>query len=207
MSFSAKPKRKRADCRTRETALKHESFAWAATFYPGDVEKVMSLAGYKPSLAAYKKVMESQHIIKRMQDLRERVLCDGWRQAADIVTEEPTKEAVIKKLWEFATAIAPPAASQVTALNSLAKHYGISVGVEDDKPGAHQDDDRPPPLHKRIEAGKFLAPPTNGAPVNSAHAQPSSGSTSEAGASETPSPSDAPDDDTAASGTSSVNPE
>ena len=185
MSFSEKPKRKRSDYRTRATALKHESFAWAATFYPGDVERVMSLAGYKPSLAAYKTVMESQHVIKRMQDLHERVLCDGWRQAADIVVEEPTKEAVIKKLWEFATAIAPPAASQVTALNSLAKHYGISVGVEDDKPGAHDDEDRPPPLHKRIEAGKFLAPPTNGSALSSAHAQPSDAPADETAAHET----------------------
>ena len=92
--------------------LKHESFAWAATFYPGDPEKVMSLAGYKPSLAGFKKVMESRHVKKRMQDLRERVLCDGWRQAADIVVEDPTKEDVIKKLWEFATSISPPAAAR-----------------------------------------------------------------------------------------------
>ena len=144
--------------------LKHESFAWAATFYPGDPERVMSLAGYKPSLAAFKKVMEAQHVKKRMQDLRERVLCDGWRQAADIVVEDPTKEDVIKKLWEFATSVSPPAAAQVTALNALAKHYGISVGVEDDKTGAFQDDDRPAPLHKRIEAGKFQAPLANGSP-------------------------------------------
>ena len=161
----------------------------------------MSLAGYEPSRAGFKSVMESRHVKKRMQDLHERVLCDGWCQAADIVVEDPTKEDVIKKLWEFATAIIPPAASQVTALNALAKHYGISVGVEDEKGGGGDEDDRPPPLHKRIEAGKFQAPAANGSPVSSAHVQPSEGSTSEAGASETPSPSDAPDDDTAASET------
>ena len=203
MSFPAKPKRKRDDCRARETALKHESFAWAATFYPGDPEQVMSLAGYEPSRAGFKSVMESRHVKKRMQDLRERVLCDGWRQAADIVVEDPTKEDVIKKLWEFATSVSPPAAAQVTALNALAKHYGISVGVEDEKGGGGGGGDRPPPLHKRIEAGKFQTPAANGSPVSSAHVQPSEGSTSEAGASETPSPSDAPDDDTAASETSS----
>ncbi len=169
MATTAQPKRKRADHRTRQTALKHESFAWAATLYPDDPEKVMELAGYKPSLAGHKKVLESPHVKKRMQDLKERVLCDGWHQAAEIVVEEPTKEAVITKLWEFATAPNPPAASQVTALNALAKHYGISVGVEDDKTGAFQDDDRPAPLHKRIEAGKFQAPLANGSPVNSAH--------------------------------------
>ena len=103
MSFPTQPKRKRADHRTRQTALKHESFAWAATLYPDDPEKVMELAGYKPSLAGHKKVLESPHVKKRMQDLKERVLCDGWRQAAEIVVEEPTKEAVITKLWEFAT--------------------------------------------------------------------------------------------------------
>ena len=201
MSYPEKPRRKKLDNRTRQTALKHETFAWAFSFYPDDPEKVMVLAGYKPSLAAFKKVLESPHVKKRMQDLRERVLCDGWRQAADIVVEEPTKEAVIMKLWEFATSVSPPAASQVTALNSLARHYGISVGVEDEKAG--DDDDRPPPLHKRIEAGKFQAALTNGAPVNSAHDQPSEDSTSAAGASETPSPSDAPADDTAASEPSS----
>ena len=95
----------------------------------------MSLAGYEPSRAGFKSVMESRHVKKRMQDLRERVLCDGWRQAADIVVEDPTKEDVIKKLWEFATSVSPPAAAQVTALNALAKHYGISVGVEDEKGG------------------------------------------------------------------------
>ena len=131
MSFPTQPKRERADHRTRQTALKHESFAWAATLYPDDPEKVMELAGYKPSLAGHKKVLESPHVKKRMQDLKERVLCDGWRQAAEIVVEEPTKEAVITKLWEFATAPNPPAASQVTALNALAKHDGISVGVEE----------------------------------------------------------------------------
>ena len=46
----------------------------------------------------------------------------------------------------------------MTALNALAKHYGISVGVEDEKGGGGHDDDRPAPLHKRIEAGKFQAP-------------------------------------------------
>ena len=163
----------------------------------------MSLAGYKPSLAAFKKVMEAQHVKKRMQDLRERVLCDGWRQAADIVVGDPTKEDVIKKLWEFATSVSPPAAAQVTALNALAKHYGISVGVEDDKTGAFQDDDRPAPLHKRIEAGKFQAPLANGSPVSSAHVQPSEGSTSAAGATGTPSPSDVPADDTGATETTS----
>ena len=81
MSFPTQPKRKRADHRTRQTALKHESFAWAATLYPDDPEKVMELAGYKPSLAGHKKVLESPHVKKRMQDLKERVLCDGWRQA------------------------------------------------------------------------------------------------------------------------------
>ena len=64
-------------------------------------------------------------------------------------------------MWEFATSAAPPAASQVTALNALAKHYGISVGVEDEK--AVGDEDRPAPLHKRIDAGKFDAPRPNGA--------------------------------------------
>ena len=156
MAYPEKPKRKRGDSRSRETAVKHESFAWAATLYPNDPERVMSLAGYKPSLAAFKKIIEAPHVKKRMQDLKERVLCDGWQRADDIVTEEPTKGAVITKLWEFATAVNPPAASQVTALNALAKHYGISVGVEDEKK-VGDDDDRPPPLHKRIEAGKFEA--------------------------------------------------
>ena len=104
----------------------------------------MALAGYKPSLAAYKKVLGSVHVKKRMQDIAERVLCDGWRQAADIVVAEPTKEAVIMKLWEFATSVSPPAASQVTALNALARNYGISVGVEEGA-GGDDDDERPPP--------------------------------------------------------------
>ena len=202
MSCPAKPNRKKSDYRTRHTALKHETFAWAATFYPDNPEKVLALAGYKPSLAAYKKVLGSLHVKKRMQDLRERVLCDDWRQAADIVVEEPTKEAVIRKLWEFATAVSPPAASQVTALNALARNYGISVGVEEGA-GGDDDDDRPPPLHKRIEAGKFQAALTNGGPVNSAHDQPSGDSISVDDASQTPSPSDAPADDTAASEVSS----
>ena len=196
MAFPEKPKRKRADPRPRHVALKQEAFAWAATFYPDEPEKVMALAGYKPSLAGFRKVLESPHVKTRMQDLKERVLCDGWRRQDDIVTEDPTKEDVIKKLWEFATALAPPAASQVTALNALAKHYGISVGVEDGGGGA-DDEDRPPPLHKRIDAGKFQAA-AGGAPVNSGHDQPSSDSASEDGASETPSPSDAPGDDSAA---------
>ena len=169
MSFPTQPKRKRADHRTRQTALKHESFAWAATLYPDDPEKVMELAGYKPSLAGHKKVLESPHVKKRMQDLKERVLCDGWRQAAEIVVEEPTKEAVITKLWEFATAPNPPAASQVTALNALAKHYGISVGVEEGGGSASDDEARPAPLHKRIDAGRFQVAGTNKIPVNSAH--------------------------------------
>ena len=206
MSCPAKPNRKKSDYRTRQTALKHETFAWAASFYPDDPERVMALAGYKPSLAAYKKVLESRHVKQRMQDIAERVLCDGWRQAADIVVAEPTKEAVIMKLWEFATSISAPAASQVTALNALARNYGISVGVEEGA-GGDDDDERPPPLHKRIEAGKFQAALTNGAPVNSDHDQPSSDSTSAADASETPSPSDAPADETAASEPPSVNPE
>ena len=115
----------------------------------------------------------SPHVKKRMQDLRERVLCDGWRQEVDIVVEEPTKGAVIMKLWQFATAVAPPAASQVTALNPLAKHYDISVGVEDGA-GGDDDGDRPPPLHKRIDAGKFTPPPANGAAVSSKQEQPAS---------------------------------
>ena len=157
MAPPAGPKRRRADHRTRQTALKHETFAWAATFYPDDPERVLALAGYKSSLAAYRRIIDSPRVKKRMQDLKERVLCDGWRQGAGAVIEEPTKDAVIKKLWEFATAPNPPAASQVTALNALAKHYGLSVGVEDEKAGAGNDEDRPPPLHKRIEANKFAA--------------------------------------------------
>ena len=160
MAPVAKPKRKRADHRTRQAALKQESFAWAASLYPDDPERVMAIAGYKPSLAGFKKVLESPHVKRRMEDLKERVLRDGWRQTVEIVVEEPSKEAVIKKLWEFATAPNPPAASQVTALNALAKHYGISVGVED---GAGDDEDRPPPLHKRVDAGKFKVPRANGA--------------------------------------------
>ena len=34
MSCPAKPNRKKSDYRTRQTALKHETFAWAASFYP-----------------------------------------------------------------------------------------------------------------------------------------------------------------------------
>ena len=162
MSYPEKPRRKRADHRSRQTLVQHESFAWAATFYPDDPEKVLSLAGYKPSPATFKKVLASPHVKKRMQDLKERVMCDNWRQAADMQIVEPTKEAVIAKLWEFATSAAPPAASQVAALNALAKHYGISVGVEDEK-GGGDDEDRPPPLHKRIDAGKFVVPRANGA--------------------------------------------
>ena len=167
MSYSEKPKRKRSEHRTRQSAQQHESFAWAATFYPDDPEKVMILSGYSPSPSTYATVLASPYVKKRMQDLKELVLCDGWCQGNDGVIEEPTKEAVISKLWQFATAPNPPAASQVTALNALAKHYGISVGVEDEKVAA-DGDDRPAPLHKRIDAGKFRVPAANGAESESA---------------------------------------
>ena len=162
MSCPAKPTKKRTDSRSRQTLVQHESFAWAATFYPDDPEKVLFLAGYKPSPATLKNVLASKHVKKRKQDLKERVMCDEWRHAADTAIEEPTKDAVITKLWEFATSAAPPAASQVTAWNALAKHYGIGVGVEDEK-AVGDDEDRPAPLHKRIDAGKFDAPRPNGA--------------------------------------------
>ena len=168
MAPPAGPKRRRADHRTRQTALKHETFAWAATFYPDDPERVLALAGYKPSLAAYRRIIDSPRVKKRMQDLKERVLCDGWRQGAGAVIEEPTKDAVIKKLWEFATTPNPPAASQVTALNALARHYGLSVGVEDGAGSDYESGDRPLPLLKRIDAGKFELAGVNGAESASA---------------------------------------
>ena len=64
----------------------------------------------------------------------------------------------------------------MTALNALAKHYGISVGVEGEPGNGYEGDDRPPPLHKRIEAGKFGAPAANGAGYQeSASAAPAEG--------------------------------
>ena len=54
----------------------------------------------------------------------------------------------------------------MTALNALAKNYGISVGIEDEQTGAGgggEDEERPLPLHKRIDAGKFQVAPANGA--------------------------------------------
>ena len=123
---------------------------------------MLSLAGYKPSPATFKKVLASKHVQKRMQDPKERVMSDNWRQAADMQIVEPTKEAVIAKLWEFATSAAPPAASQVTALNALAKHYGISVGVEDEKAGGG-DEDRPPPCTSASTPASSTCPAPNGA--------------------------------------------
>ena len=51
----------------------------------------------------------------------------------------------------------------MTALNALAKHYGISIGIEDGAAGGHVDDDRPEPLQNLIDAGKFAPAPANGA--------------------------------------------
>lgn len=144
---------------TIDAAVKLEALAWALVLFPKDIDRALTMAGYNADRLTgvfRRQTVNAKYVKRRVKELGEAGIAPGAGSAAlpeaqDVGLEDMSLDGAIRELWRMVRSDKPPPGSQVTALNHVVTHLT--------KLAERGGDDRPDPLHMRIQDGAFKHDP------------------------------------------------